>query len=206
MKKLIAISAILALSASALCACSPKPNPKDREAPPQTRLVESGTPSGVPQGRSIENTPSGRSSDGATKPSFPGVRRRLAIGIMPESGSYSMEYVHFPISEDRDESLDYSLELRDDNTFTFNVVTNKISATHEGHWYGKHGGNIVLFYDEPIDETAHNVYVSDCMYCEYLPNGKIMIYDNCNIIVLSREDITQDDLPQNEPGLYQAKQ
>ena len=43
-----------------------------------------------------------------------------------------------------------------------------------------------MYYDEPIDPSAHNVYVSDYLYGELLPHGKIMIYDNCNVIVLAK--------------------
>ena len=179
MKKFIAISALAVICSTAL-ACTPKPNPKDREMP-SPRVFESATKD--------DNT--NRPITDEKKPAYPGVRRHILLGA-PMSGNYNTEYVHFPVNSDRDESLDYKLELRDDNTFTFNVVTNNISAMHEGHWYSKQDGSLLLFYDEPTEDTAHNVYVSDLMFCDYLPDGKIMIFDNCNVIVLAREQSPED--------------
>ncbi len=176
MKKLIAVTTLLALSTATLCACSPKPNPKDSESPPSPKTYESFEPDTFDRSGTWD------------KPNFPGVRRYLDESDgMSETGIYYLEYVHFPVGTERDESIDYRLDLRDDGMFTFDVVTNNVSATHEGRWYGKNGGEIILFYDEPIADTAHNVYVSDCMFCEYLPSGKIMLYDNCNTVVLSKD-------------------
>ena len=98
-----------------------------------------------------------------------------------------MEYVHTPRGEERDETLDYKLTLNDDNTYTLSVTTDGVNAEHSGRWYMHRDGNIVMYYDEPIDKPAHNVYISDTMYAESLPQGKLMIYDSCNVIVLARQ-------------------
>lgn len=114
-----------------------------------------------------------------------GVRRRFAPD---RSGKYTVEYVHAPYGKDKDETLDYRLTLNDDNTFTLTVVAEGVTADHNGHWYERRG-EIMMFYDEAIDDTAHNVYVSDSLYGSILPQNKIMIYDNCYTIVLAKQPI-----------------
>ncbi len=103
------------------------------------------------------------------------------------SGTYTIEYVHAPYDKDKDDTLDYRLTLNNDNTFEFTVVTDGVTAEHNGHWYERRG-NIMMFYDEEIPDKQHNVYVSDTMYADLLPQGKIMIYDNCYTIVLSKQN------------------
>ncbi|MCH5161185.1 MAG: hypothetical protein J1G04_04055 [Clostridiales bacterium] len=114
----------------------------------------------------------------------PGVIRK-AFDI---SGEYTTEYVHIFDHDDAKEKPFYTLELNDDNTFSLHAEVNGVNSDHYGNWYIKHGGSIILFYDEPIDTPAHNVFVSDSMYMEMLPHGKIMFYDNCATIVLSKTE------------------
>ncbi|MCH5165771.1 MAG: hypothetical protein J1G01_05160 [Clostridiales bacterium] len=111
-----------------------------------------------------------------------GVRRRFN---QDHTGTYTVEYIHAPYGVERDETIDYTLLLNEDNTFKLNVVTNGVAAEHYGHWYNRRN-EIMMFYDEPTEQTAHNVYVADSMYGELLPQGKILIYDNCHTIILSR--------------------
>lgn len=111
-----------------------------------------------------------------------GVRRRLPNF----AGDYSVEYVHAPRDKQKDDTLQYSLTLRDDNTYDMTVVTDGVQANHYGNWYMRSGASIILYYDEPIEDAAHNVFVSDCMFGEILPQGKIMIFDDGNVIVLSK--------------------
>ena len=106
-------------------------------------------------------------------------------------GSYTLEYVHTPFGIDKDETLDYKLQLSDDNTFTMQVVTDGVSVDHTGHWYARRD-EVMLYYDEQIDRPAHNEYVADSMYCDVLPQNKLMIYDNCRVIVLSRATTPAD--------------
>ena len=100
-------------------------------------------------------------------------------------GTYTVEYVHTPFGEDRDETLDYKLELKDDNTFTLTAVAKGVTAEHYGRWYTRRD-EITMYYDEPVDPTAHNVYMNDRMYGEILNGGKIMIYENCHTVVLAK--------------------
>ena len=102
------------------------------------------------------------------------------------TGSYSVEYIHTPYGIDKDETLDYNLTLNIDNTFSLTVVSDGVTAEHSGRWYEMRN-QIMMFYDEQIDPSPHNVYVADSMFGELLPHGKIMIYDNGYTIVLSHE-------------------
>ncbi len=109
-------------------------------------------------------------------------------------GEYSTEYVHISQTENSGEKPNYSLNLKDDNTFTFQAEVNGVVSDHYGNWYLKYDDSIVLFYDEPVDTPPHNVFVGDCMFMELLPHGKIMFYDDCATIVLSKNT---DISPQN---------
>lgn len=126
--------------------------------------------------------------DSVDKQPRPGVRRRFLPSL---GGSYTLEYVHTPFGIDKDETLDYKLQLSDDNTFTMQVVTDGVSVDHTGHWYARRD-EVMLYYDEQIDQPAHNEYVADSMYCDVLPQNKLMIYDNCRVIVLSRATTPSD--------------
>lgn len=123
-----------------------------------------------------------------TQPPFPGVRRRIEFD---RSGVYTVEYIHTPYGVDSDDTLDYKLELSDNNTYTMEVTANGVTAAHNGKWYNKRD-TLMLFFDEPIDQPTHNTFVADCMYCEIIPQGKLLIYDNCYTIILSK---TQSDSP-----------
>lgn len=113
-----------------------------------------------------------------------GVQRRFIPSL---EGDYAVEYVHTPYGEQNDDTLDYKFTLNDDNTYDMTVVSDGVTVTHTGHWYER-GHSITFFYDEDVDPTAHNVYVCDVMYGDILKTGKIMIYDNCRTIVLSKSD------------------
>ena len=147
----------------------------------QTKTIENDTNTQTPDSPEIDT---GMLNWRYEKPIIFGVRRRF----MPHHyGTYSVEYVRFPQGEKKDETLDYRLTLNQDDTFEFTVVTNGVTAEHNGHYYIHRDGYMTLYYDEEIEQTAHNVYVSDSLYCELLPSGKIMFYDNCNMIVLARD-------------------
>lgn len=119
------------------------------------------------------------------RPVIIGVRRRFTPRHV---GTYGVDYVRFPQNSEKDETLDYKLTLKSDDTFELTVVSDGITAEHYGHYYIRYGGSITLFYDEEREPTAHNVYVSDSLYGEFLPNGKIIFYDNCNTIILAHEN------------------
>lgn len=123
-----------------------------------------------------------------TQPPFPGVRRRFEFD---RTGIYTVEYIHTPYGVDRDDTLDYRLELSDDNTYAMEVTANGVTASHNGKWYNKRD-TLMLFYDEPIEQPTHNTYVADSLYCEIIPHGKLLIYDNCYTIILSK---VQPDAP-----------
>lgn len=118
-------------------------------------------------------------------------------------GTYTVDYVRYPKQSDIDETLNYVLTLNENDLFDFMVTVNGITSTHYGHYYIHRGGSIVLFYDEKIEDSAHNVFICDSLYAELLPNGKIMFYDDCKTIVLSKEektpqqDTTKESLNQN---------
>ncbi len=132
----------------------------------------------------IRITVEGRGGFDMLRPSVPGVTRHFDFDA---SGSYSVEYIHTPYGIDRDETLDFKIELRADNTFDMTVVSEGVTAEHNGRWYAR-CGSITLFYDEEIEPPAHNVYVADSMYCELLPQGKIMVFQNGHTVVLARDD------------------
>lgn len=123
-----------------------------------------------------------------TQPPFPGVRRRFEFD---RTGVYTVEYIHTPYGVESDDTLDYRLELSDDNTYTMKVTANGVTAAHNGKWYNKRD-TLMLFYDEPIDQPTHNTYVADSMYCEIIPQGKLLIYDRCYTVILSK---SQQDTP-----------
>lgn len=154
--KYLAAAAMLALPL-ALSACGPKPDPKDMEMP-------------VPP---IENTGRERSV----------TERRSPYDL---SGSYTVEYVHYSAGAEKDDTLDYRLDLSNDNTYTMSVVTDGIKAEHYGRWYVT-GSNVALFFDEPIVEPPHNVFVGDSMYLELIPGGKMMVFEGSKVIVLARD-------------------
>ena len=120
-----------------------------------------------------------------------GVRRHF---IPDQSGNYTVEYIHTPYGIDKDETLDYNLSLNNDNTFELTVVSNGVTANHSGRWYERRG-QLMLFYDEEIKQQPHNVYVADSMYCELLPHGKVMFYDNCYTIVLTKQQNEYEIMP-----------
>lgn len=115
-------------------------------------------------------------------PPVSGVKRILMHSPV---GSYSVEYVHTPPGMAEDDTLDYKLEISDDGSFTLNVVSEGVSADHSGRWYTRRD-ELMLFYDEKVDTPAHNVYIADSMYADILPGQKLMIYDNCRVIVLAK--------------------
>lgn len=185
MKKTMKAITAIALSSLVLSGCNPTPKaPKENIAPSPAPPSQS---TDTRRGGDNEYTKR-HERDGIEhilgKLPISGVLRRFKPDLY---GVYTVEYIHSPRDTERDETLDYRLELKDDNTFDLNVTSNGVQAEHYGHWYMHRGGNIMLYYDEPIDPTAHNVYVSDTLYGDMLDGGKIMIYENCNVIVLSRE-------------------
>lgn len=198
MKKLLtAAVACTLLPTALLAACSPAPksiaNTPQATPEPIAPIVEPDDKKIEPRvGGDIIIVPDEKLGDilldGIDKLPRSGVRRKFFPSF---GGSYTVEYVHTPHGIDKDETLDYKLQLSDDNTFTMQVVTNGVTADHSGHWYARRD-EIMLYYDEVTDPTAHNVYVSDSMYCDVLPQNKLMIYDNCRVIVLAREAADSD--------------
>lgn len=110
-----------------------------------------------------------------------GVTRRLRA----VEGYYTVEYVHTPYGEEKDESLDYKLKLNADNTYELSVVSDGVKSEHYGHWYERRD-ELMIFYDEPIDPPPHNVYTADRLYAEIISGGKIIVYDNMHTVVLSK--------------------
>lgn len=192
MKKPIYIIAACALSTAVLCGCGAKATEaQSYEQPTIPRMTRESESDRQFDRREIIIELDGninRLTEGFAKTPISGVRRRF---YQSRAGIYTVEYVHTPQGTEKDDTLDYRLELRDDNTFDFSVTSNGVQAAHYGHWYTRRD-EIIMFYDEPISPTAHNVYTCDSMYADILPHGKIMIYDNCNIIVLSREQSTDN--------------
>lgn len=190
MKKLFLPLAI-ALSAVALTACNDslaqavEPQSNDVNTEPRTQdVVDLPEDPDKHDKTEIKIIIDGRGGFDMLRPSLPGVRRHFDFD---PSGNYSVEYIHTPYGVDRDDTLDFKMELRDDNTFDMTVVSEGVSVEHNGHWYA-HRGSITLYYDEQIEPPAHNVYVADSMYCELLPHGKLMVYENGHTVVLARED------------------
>ena len=194
MKKILTLLIVGVVTASILCGCS-KSAPKSRRAAPvepvQPRVEQPRDNESNGVTHDVRITIDGETLDGFTgnidiRTPLSGVRRRF----MPDrSGTYTVEYVHAPYGIERDETLDYKLTLNNDNTFTLNVVSKGVATEHHGRWYTR-SSEIMMFYDEPIDQPAHNVYVADSMYGELLPQGKILIYDNCHTVILSRPQAT----------------
>lgn len=204
MKKSIACILCALVCASCLTACgnSAEPQPQNvRIAPPpvsdsQTepdRDISNDTDEQqkrkpIQPRAEIEITIDGREADGIrdfVRPDLRGVRRFFENTL---EGVYTVEYIHAPYGVDRDETLDYRIEINSDNTFSMTVVSEGVKADHTGRWYARRE-SITFFYDEQIDPPAHNVYVADSMYAEILPHGKLMIYDNCHTLVLSKTDL-----------------
>lgn len=180
MKKILAVALSCAALPALMCGCSPTPKAQNHATPaPDTRKIV--TPD-------TRNDHSDIDRDFAVIPhrsSMWELYTSFSVGRSP-SGVYTVEYIHSPRDNKPDDTLDYKLELNADNTFTLTATANGVTADHYGHWYARRGGELTMYYDEPIDPSAHNVYVSDCLYGELLPHGKIMIYDNCNVIVLAK--------------------
>lgn len=189
MKKTLALVAACALTAAAACGCASKTSAQEaRPLPRSTPEITQKTPerTGVIEidlGGIFDLAPQQLESAALTRRTF----------LRSPAGEYTVEYVHYPRGEERDDTLDYKLTLNDDNTYTLSVTTDGVNAEHSGRWYMHRDGNIVMYYDEPIDTPAHNVYVGDAMYAESLPQGKLMIYDKCNVIVLARQGENTSD-------------
>lgn len=182
MKKTLALVAACALAAAAACGCGSK---APTEARPLPRNATPEITQKAPDRSGVIEIDLGGIFDRAPQHEDASLTRRTFR--RSPAGEYTVEYVHTPRGEERDETLDYKLTLNDDNTYTLSVTTNGVNAEHSGRWYMHRDGNIVMYYDEPIDTPAHNVYISDTMYAESLPQGKLMIYDRCNVIVLARQ-------------------
>lgn len=196
MNKVIAVTATAVLAATCLCGCSkstknatePVQQPSE---PQQVQTRQSNTDND--EKSKIEIIFDGNKEDGfhgeiIRRGALPGTRRHF---VPDRSGSYTVEYVHAPYGIDKDETLDYKLTLNDDNTFDLTVVSDGVTANHNGRWYERRS-EIMLFYDEQMDPQQHNVYVADSLFGELLPKGKIMIYDNCYTIVLAKQDQTSE--------------
>ena len=205
MKKAVATTLIAMLAASAMCGCnrsglsSAVKLPDSQDAQPSTRQAENNEEkienNTEESGKRIQIIIDGSKLDDFTlerkKSPISGVRRHF---VPDQSGNYTVEYIHTPYGMDKDETLDYKLSLNNDNTFELTVVSDGVTAEHNGRWYERRN-QIILFYDEEIDPPQHNVYVADSMYAELLPKGKIMIYDNCYTIVLSKQQNEYETMP-----------
>ncbi|MDE6200529.1 MAG: hypothetical protein K2M47_01430 [Clostridiales bacterium] len=196
MKKAITLTVTALLAASAMCGCGKSATtstavrlPQPRNTTQQTQQENQDVADNNTDYKRIEITLDGNKTDGfvgkiRSRSALSGVRRHF----MPDrSGNYTVEYIHTPYGIDKDETLDYKLTLNDDNTFSMTVVSDGVTAEHSGRWYERRK-EIMLFYDEEIDQPQHNVYVADSMFGDLLPKGKIMIYDNCYTIVLSQNN------------------
>lgn len=195
MKKALTLTVTAIIAASAMCGCSKSATTASAVRLPESRGTQQTQSQQENQdvtdnsadNKRIEITLDGNKTDGfvgqiRTKSALSGVRRHF---IPNRSGTYTVEYIHTPYGIDKDETLDYKLTLNGDNTFTMTVVSDGVTAEHSGRWYERRK-EIMLFYDEKIEQPPHNVYVSDSMFGDLLPKGKIMIYDNCYTIVLSQ--------------------
>ena len=200
MKKFVTIPVTAALlAATVMCGCSkPATNQTDQPPEPPLRLQtrQQVDDAQEPENK-IEITIDGNKTDGfhgefIKRGALSGVRKHFRPN---HSGKYTVEYIHTPYGIDNDETLDYNLTLNDDNTFELTVVSNGVTAEHSGRWYERRK-EIIMFYDEEIDTPQHNVYVSDSMFGDLLPQGKIMIYDNCCTIVLSRQNSSDNATPE----------
>lgn len=180
MKKALAIAATALIAASALCGCAKD----DANEQSDTRLLRSAQPQQVQTEQ--DNTDSATEQKDKNEVKiliYDGKPRRIPL---KRTGNYTVEYIHTPYGMEKDDTLDYNLTLNTDNTFYLTVVSDGVTAEHSGRWYELRN-QIMMFYDEQIDPPQHNVYVADCLCGELLPEGKIMIYDNCYTIVLSRK-------------------
>ncbi|MDE5592993.1 MAG: hypothetical protein K2I75_03570 [Clostridiales bacterium] len=195
MKKALTFTVTALIAASAMCGCSKSATASSAVQLPESRSTQQTqtqqenqeVTDNTSDNKRIEITLDGNKIDGfvgqiRTRSALSGVRRHF---IPDRSGTYTVEYIHVPYGIDKDETLDYKLTLNDDNTFTMTVVSDGVTAEHSGRWYERRK-EIMLFYDEQIEQPPHNVYVSDSMFGDLLPKGKIMIYDNCYTIVLSQ--------------------
>ncbi len=197
MKKALTLTATALIAASAMCGCSKSatvgsavrlPEPRGTQQTQTQQENQDVTDNNTDEKR-LEITLDGNKTDGfvgriRARAPISGVRRHF---VPNRSGTYTVEYIHTPYGIDKDETLDYKLTLNDDNTFSMTVVSDGVTAEHSGRWYERRK-EIMLFYDEQIEQPPHNVYVSDSMFGDLLPKGKIMIYDNCYTIVLSQNN------------------
>ncbi len=194
MKKILAI-VLVCCCAVCFLACGKPAAKTDVSIPHSDNIQKSDPQSTTDQSESDRNRGIEIKIDGEDLEGFFGrsMRRSSMSGVCRHfdlDGDYSVEYIHHPSELPQDDTLDYKLQLNIDNTFVLDVISDGIHTNHYGHWYARRD-NITLFYDEPIDPTAHNIYVSDSLYGEILHNGKIMIYDNCNTIVLAKQQQDQ---------------
>lgn len=201
MKKAVTLAVTALMATTALCGCSKSSTVQtaqpDQPLQLQTRQQTEDTTE--PENK-IEIKLDGNKTDGfhseiVKRGALSGVRRRFR---QDHSGSYTVEYIHTPYGIDQDETLDYKLTLNEDNTFELTVVSNGVTAEHRGRWYERRK-EIMMFYDEQIDPPQHNVYVADGIFGDLLPKGKIMIYDNCCTIVLSRQSANDSTTPETAP-------
>ncbi|MCH5155530.1 MAG: hypothetical protein J1F69_02900 [Clostridiales bacterium] len=202
MKKAVTLTLSTLFAVSALCGCNKAPshssNARTTEQPDtkSTQQTENINNDDINNVESKKNEKSQKRIriilDGSELDDIMYNRRRAPISgvrrhLSPDkSGKYTVEYIHTPYGIDKDETLDYNLVLNNDNTFEFTVVSDGVTAEHSGRWYERRG-QIILFYDEEIEQPQHNVYVADSLYAEVLPKGKIMFYDNCYTVVLSKQ-------------------
>ncbi len=188
-KAILSLISTAIIPATVLCGCNKSPvdnsaAPFDIDMPVESRVAE--TENNETKSR-IEITFGGQVDEFFGRPSRSGVQRHF---YPDRSGTYVVEYVHVPYGVDKDETLDYKLTLNNDNTYTMTVVSEGITAEHYGHWYERHG-SINIYYDEPMDDQQHNIYISDSLYGEMLPYGKIMIYDKSHTIVLAKQNVQE---------------
>ena len=112
---------------------------------------------------------------------LPGVRRRFIEG---RSGIYNVEYVHSPYGTEKDETLDYSLTLNYDNTYYMSVTSHGVKYDRNGHWYERQSK--IIFYIDDTDEKSDEMKYNE-IRGEFLPHGKIMLYENRHTVVLNKQ-------------------
>ena len=209
MKKALTIATVAILSATALCGCNkstasgtklqsqfPDSSQKQTQSQPRSNSDTQEKPEEI---QKIEITINGKKIDEY----YGNARRRSAISGVEKhykygrDGTYTVEYIHTPYGVDKDETLDYRLTLKDDNTYELTVVSDGVTAVHNGHWYERNK-EITMFYDEQIQDQPHNVYVGDRLFANVLPKGKIMIYDDCYTIVLAKQPETDENTQNNQ--------
>ena len=215
MKKAVTIATVALLSATALCGCnkstanSVKLQPQAPEGQSKTQSqprTNNDTQEKPEEIQKIEITINGKKIDeyygnARKRSALTGVGKHYKHG---RDGTYTVEYIHTPYGVDKDETLDYRLTLKDDNTYELTVVSDGVTAVHNGHWYERNH-EITMFYDEQIQEQPHNVYVGDRLFANVLPKGKIMIYDDCYTIVLAKQPETTDNNTQTEQNTQNNK-